>query len=186
MMEKNQLRTLARERLSALTQDQYKEMGLSMLEQLRSLPEYQQAQRVFCFVGAENEPDTIPILKAVVADGKALCVPKIVGKGAMIPLEIPDFSSLMPGLYGIPEPLTGRARTAGEIDLTILPCLACSRSGHRLGHGWGCYDRFIQEYQGPSLALCPSVVLYDEIPLEDHDQPVHRILTGEELLSPGL
>lgn len=186
MMEKSQMRALARENLSTLSPAQCKEMGLSMLEQLRSLPEYQQATRVFCFVGARNEPDTLPILKAVVADGKALCVPKIVGKGAILPMEIPDFSSLMPGLYGIPEPLTGRMRTPQEIDLAILPCLACARTGHRLGHGWGCYDRFMQEYTGPSLVLCPPQVLYDTIPLESHDQPVDRILTGQELLSPGL
>lgn len=186
MMEKNQLRTLAREALAALSPAQYKEMGLAMLDQLRSLPEYQQATRVFCFVGTTNEPDTIPILKAIVADGKALCVPKVIGKGTFQILEIPDFSSLMPGLYHIPEPLTGRTREPGEIDLAILPCLACARTGHRLGHGWGFYDRFMAQYTGASVALCPPAVLYDEIPLEEHDQPVARILTGEELFSPGL
>lgn len=185
-MEKNQLRTLAREALSLLTPAQYKEMGLAMLDQLCGLPEYQQATRVFCFVGARNEPDTLPILKAVVADGKSLCVPKIVGKGAITPWEIPDFSSLMPGLFGIPEPLTGLTRNPDDIDLAILPCLACDRAGYRLGHGWGCYDQFMQEYAGPSLVLCPPQVLYSAIPLEEHDQPVDRILTGEEILSPGL
>lgn len=186
MMEKDQLRTLARETLSAVSPAQYKEMGSSMLEQLRTLPEYQQAARVFCFVGTRNEPDTLPILKAVVADGKSLCVPKIVGKGIFQIMEIPDFSSLMPGLYHIPEPLTGRTREPEEIDLAILPCLACARSGHRLGHGWGFYDRFMARYEGASVVLCPPLVLYDAIPLEDHDQPAARILTGEEILSPGL
>lgn len=185
-MEKSQMRAQAKESLSALSPAQFKKMGLAMLEQLRSLPEYQNASRVFCFVGAENEPDTLPILKAVVADGKSLCVPKIIGKGVFQILEIPDFSALMPGLYNIPEPLTGRVRTPQEIDLAILPCVACARTGHRLGHGWGCYDRFMAEYQGPSLVLCPPGVLYDTLPREEHDLPVGRILTGQEMLSPCL
>lgn len=182
-MNKKEFRVQARETLAGITKQEFKEMGVAMLEELRSLPEYQNAKTVFCFVGCTNsEPDTLPILKQVVADHKQLCVPKIVDEHHLSIVAIPDFSCLMPSSFGIQEPLAGRPISPEKVDLALLPCLAADESGHRLGHGYGYYDNFMAQYQGKSIILCPSAVLGKEVPTEPHDLPGNMVLTENSVI----
>lgn len=184
-MTKKEMRALAKARLEAISPAQYKAMGKAMLATLRQMPQYQNAKTIFCYVGAKNEPDTLPILKQIVADQKVLCVPKLVSSREMLCMAIPDFSSLMPAGYGLLEPLAGHPVPPQQVDLAIVPCLACDKTGHRLGHGGGYYDVFMAKYHGQSLILCPSAAVLDEVPLEPHDLPCQLILTEEGIIDPA-
>jgi 5-formyltetrahydrofolate cyclo-ligase len=69
--------------------------------------------------------------------------------------------------------------TAANIDIAIIPALAISKSGIRLGKGKGFYDKAL-----PKLQPAPSVVgvifeeeLLDVIPGELHDYPVDAVVT---------
>ncbi len=60
------------------------------------MPEYQEAQTVFCFVGTDREIDTRPILEDALAAGKTLCVPLCTEPGRMESRQITDLSQLDP------------------------------------------------------------------------------------------
>ena len=47
------------------------------------LPEFQQAEVVFCYVGMEGEVSTCSLLEKVLAEGKRLGVPRCEKKGVM-------------------------------------------------------------------------------------------------------
>ncbi len=107
------------------------------------------------------------------------CVPD-----AMEAREIRSFDDLVPGAYGIPEPAPHTAVvTPEEIDVIILPCLACDKSCRRLGHGGGYYDRYLSQISEKCMtaALCYEAVLADELPVQKHDIPADAVITEKAI-----
>ena len=81
--EKQRLRAVMRQ-LERELSEQYKQTAdQAIAAHLLALPEYQEADTVFCFVGTAREIDTRPILAAALDSGKRLCVPLCVEKGIM-------------------------------------------------------------------------------------------------------
>ena len=66
-----------------------------------------------------------------------------------------------------------------EIDVVLVPNLLCDREGYRLGYGGGYYDRWLAEYEGFTVAVCPADRLVDKLPRDRYDVPVKRLLCGE-------
>ncbi|MBQ8648326.1 MAG: 5-formyltetrahydrofolate cyclo-ligase, partial [Oscillospiraceae bacterium] len=72
------------------------ELGTAMARQLTALPLWQQADTLFCFVGAAGEPNTRPILTAAWAAGKRVCVPRCTAPGQMEAVPIAGPGDLQP------------------------------------------------------------------------------------------
>lgn len=185
--EKAFLRRALRQLEQAETPAARAESSRRITAHLLAMPAYRDAGTVFCFVGTAQEPDTTDILRDALARGKRLCVPACVGKGIMELRQITSLEQLTPGFYGIPEPPQGSPRVdADAVDLAVLPCLGCSRSGHRLGRGGGYYDRFLAHYRGGAVVLCREQMLREDIPQEPHDYPVPWVLTERGLWEDGM
>ena len=137
-------------------------------------PEYAEASTVMAFVGTSGEPDTEGLFARMRADGKTLLLPRIVDD-----LITPTLlgGGLVPGAFGVPEP-TGESCAASALDLVIVPGLAFTTEGGRLGRGGGHYDRFLAHCAAPSIGVCFAEQLVDELPLEPHDIRVGRIVSA--------
>ena len=67
--EKQQLRAIVRRLEAALAPEYKAKSARSIAHRLLAMPEYQEAQTVFCFVGTDREIDTRPILEDALAAG---------------------------------------------------------------------------------------------------------------------
>lgn len=87
---------------------------------------------------------------------------------------------LEPGVMGIPAPAKHTpAVMPEEIDLLIVPGVAFTRSGDRIGYGGGYYDRFIPRCNKANiLALAFPEQIYDNLPTEAHDLRIPLIITA--------
>ena len=87
---------------------------------------------------------------------------------------------LQPGTLGIPEPdrRSCPAVAACDIDLVIVPGLAFTVQGRRIGYGGGFYDRFLSSCPGISCALAFEEQIVKSLPFDPaHDIAVSRIIT---------
>lgn len=90
---------------------------------------------------------------------------------------------LVNGQYGIKEPgKKCRVAEKNEIKLWLIPGMAFSRSGHRLGRGAGFYDRLLEKENGIKCGVCTSEQILEEIPLEAHDIKMDFVLTDKEII----
>lgn len=181
--QKQAARRAARQQLAQISPQEFSAIGAAMWQTLQAQPAWQSAESVFCFVGALHEPDTMPILQGALSAGKQLLVPRIAGPGQMQLVPLQSLERLQPGAFGILEP--GQALPAvpagSGVQLAVLPCLAATRSGARLGHGGGYYDRFLENYSGQRLILCPEALLAQSLPTGPLDEPAQAVLTEKAL-----
>ena len=181
--QKQAARRAARQQLAQISLQEFSAIGAAMWQTLQAQPAWQSAESVFCFVGALHEPDTMPILQGALSAGKQLLVPRIAGPGQMQLVPLQSLERLQPGAFGILEPPQAlSAVPAGSgVQLAVLPCLAATRSGARLGHGGGYYDRFLANYSGQRLILCPEALLAQSLPTGPLDEPAQAVLTEKAL-----
>lgn len=63
-----------------------------------------------------------------------------------------------------------------DVDVVLVPALAVSRDGVRLGRGGGSYDRALRRARGLVLALLHEGELVDALPSEPHDVRVDGVV----------
>lgn len=88
-------------------------------------------------------------------------------------------TDLQPGAMHIPEPAPHTMAVAPEdIDILVVPGVAFTRKGERLGYGGGYYDCFIPQCRKAEiLALAFAEQLVDFIPAESHDCCIPRLIS---------
>lgn len=85
-----------------------------------------------------------------------------------------------PGAMGIPAPAAHTPEVEpSEIDLLIVPGVAFTREGKRLGYGGGYYDRFIPLCsRARVIAVAFDEQIVPAIPTESHDLIIPGIITA--------
>lgn len=177
--QKKILRRKIRERALSLDPAYCRSADQAIYDQLLSLPEYQNASRIFCFVSRPEEADTHAIILHALTEHKTIAVPRCEGDGIMHAYVIRDFyRDLQPGKYGIPEPGGGCTRMVpADFDLLLVPCCSCTHDGQRLGFGGGYYDRYLPKTSAVTISLCREKLISPEIPAEPFDQNMDIVLT---------
>lgn len=141
---------------------------------------YQNASCVFAYYGVRNEIDTRPLLFRILTDGKRLLLPRVKRDRYMEAVEIRSLAELEEDFYGIMSPPpSAPAVNKEEIPLILVPCLAATREGFRLGQGGGYYDSYLSDYKGTSLLLVRERFVLPTIPLEPHDVPCTGLITEQ-------
>lgn len=75
---------------------------------------------------------------------------------------------------------TVRVVPADEIDVVVVPMVACDTAGNRLGYGGGNYDRFLETVRDDALIIGVGFAeqQVDAVPCEPHDKTLPRIELG--------
>ncbi len=66
-------------------------------------------------------------------------------------------------------------------DILIIPGLAFSLKGERLGRGGGFYDKYLSTFKGIKIAVCYEKQITDEIITEKHDEKIEYLVTEKEI-----
>ena len=92
--------------------------------------------------------------------------------------RVSGFDDLESARYGILEPKKKCIVERPEnIDIWLVPGIAFSKRGIRLGRGGGFYDRLLQFSKGTNIGILYEVQLYDELPEEVHDIRMNVLIT---------
>ena len=176
--DKAKARAQARRIESELDEVYIKSCDAAITQYFFALEQYETAKSVFCYCSVFPEVDTFGIMAGILADGKVLAVPKIIGDGIMEARIVRSLSELVPGKFGIMESKDGAEILApDEIDIAIVPAAAYDADGYRLGRGGGYYDRYLAETDAIKVGLTRQSQLMEHVPHLAHDIPVDILLT---------
>ncbi len=165
------------------------EVSASAIEALMQLPEYQSAQTVLWYLDCRSELRTRHALPEVLAANKRIIVPYCTvdesGANKLGLWWLQSLDELVVGKWKILEPPCERweeperAIEPEQIDLVIVPGVAFSREGGRMGNGQGYYDRLLQRVRSdcPLIGLCYECQLFDDLIVGPHDVFMDKVVT---------
>src|SRR5262245_52966822 len=140
-----------------------------------ALAEYAAASSVMAFVGMRSEPDTDPLFARLADAGKRLLLPRV-EDGRLVVCD--GDGPMTASNYGVLEP-GGPPLDPSVVEFVIVPGLAFTADGCRLGYGAGYYDGFLATIPAtPNAGVCFTEQLVDELPMQPHDVRVQRVISA--------
>ena len=132
------------------------------------------------YVAKGDEADPSELIRILADHGCEIALPRVVA--ADQPLSFRKWAPgepLAPGPYDILEP-TGETELLP--DFVLVPMLAFSADGHRLGYGGGYYDRTLEALRAQKPGIIAIGLAYaaqevTNLPVEPEDQPLDWIVT---------
>ena len=187
---KRQIRARIKALRSALPPSAISARSARIIDSLDRLPEFQRAQSVALFwpMVSKNEIDLRALDTALRSRDKRVFYP------FMSPTEqgfhtgfrrLDRTTDLEARGRGFMEPPQGATEAArGDVDLVIVPALAASADGYRIGYGIGFYDVTLPDVCPPavSVIVALSFQLLAELPHDQHDFACDWVVTDERFI----
>ncbi len=175
-MDKQALRKQIREQKRAMTEEMIVSKSLALGDKFLASEAYQQAKTIYGYLPYNQEVRTVDMLQQAIRDGKRVAVPKCYGDEMRF-IYLDDLSQVEKGYCGIPEPVADSPVANDPTALVLMPGLAFTKEGLRMGYGGGFYDKFLAaEPHHPTLALCYDFQMVEHIPTEEYDIPVDTVI----------
>lgn len=153
-----------------------------MIDVFCALPDFKEPKLVMCYASMGDEVQIRPLIQRWLDLGVTVAMPRVISKGQMEAVTLPDLASLVEGEYGIltPDPAKSQVVAPEELEMIIVPGVAFDTRGERLGMGGGFYDAFMAKaVNAKRIALAYSCQLVSSVPMEEHDVLVHKIITEQ-------
>ena len=139
-------------------------------------PEVRRAATVAAYVSVGTEPGTGPLLSALAETGRPVLLPVLLPDGDLDWAVHTGDADLVRARRGMLEPAgpTLGPDAVASADAVLVPGLAVSDRGDRLGRGGGSYDRALARVPASTFTC---VLLHDgevglPVPVDAHDRPV--------------
>lgn len=168
-----------RQRNRALTSEERVGASARIFRQVERSEHFSHAEVVAAFCALPDEPATEAVLRRWVEQGKRVAVPRVEGDRMRFFYYEP--SKLVRGAFGIEEPSDEAALCPpAEIELMIVPGVAFTAAGDRMGRGKGYYDKYLSQsdFRGYTIGVGYVHQLLDQLPVEPHDRQLDEVIVG--------
>lgn len=168
----------------ALSANETESRSSSLKENILSLPEYKNAKKIMAFLAMKGESNLDGFIRQALLDGKEVYIPVCLPERQMEAGRLIDMEHFEKGPLGLRNLPAGYEVTSPEsLDLVLIPGLAVSQEGIRLGMGAGYYDRYLARvpFEKRVAALWDFQVIPD-IPSEPFDQKIAKIVTDKSVI----
>ncbi len=177
---KDELRLLLREEAKEHSPEERRSASTRICEVIRTHDLWRNARKVLLFAPMPNEPDISCLLHEGLESRKTIALPAwSAEKTQYHALQIiSPKTDLSPGQFGIQEPGSHCAIVPlSSLDLILVPGLAFTKSGIRLGRGKGFYDRLLAQTKATKCAVAFDWQILDTIPSDSHDVLMDYVVT---------
>lgn len=163
------------------------------VKRLIALPEYQAAKTILWYADCRSElatqfalPDELSrASKSGIRIAIPYCTSGETGENKLGLWWLESVDELVTGKWKILEPpreewnRLEKKLTPDDLDLVIVPGVAFSRGGARLGNGQGYYDRLMSTVRPDCtlVGLCFEAQLFEDVVMEPHDIHVNKVVT---------
>ena len=166
--DKTELRRAVRTRLAQLDAADVQERSVAICCEVAKHIAVSGARVVALFAPLGDEPQIWPLVEQL-AERMPVALPRV--EGEAMNFYGYDRNAMAKGAFGINEPQQGLPVSPTEIDAIVVPGVAFTRSGVRMGRGKGFYDKYLSQegFTALKVGVCYSEQVVDGIPAEPHD-----------------
>lgn len=187
LLNKKELRKKVLEARETISDEELDRRSKIILEKVKEIDAFKKSKTIMIYVSYGKEINTHNFIPECISMGKNVITPicrysdrtLILGKTKSFP------EGFRMTKYGILEldPDECEQVDAKDIDLIIMPGVAFTERGDRMGYGGGYYDRLLSSASKNLVTIAPVLqeFIFDEIPLEEHDIPMDYVITEEKV-----
>lgn len=143
---------------------------------LKKIKEEDCYNTILLYHSLPDEIDTHELIGFLHSIGKTILLPTVVGNELELHQYIDEMELSQSTTFGILESTGPLFTDYSKIDLAIIPGMAFTLTGNRLGRGKGYYDRLLPKLQCPLIGLAFPFQIVDYIPCEEHDISVTQVI----------
>jgi 5-formyltetrahydrofolate cyclo-ligase len=185
---KRALRAEIRERRRIMTTTERDRAATGLLANLQALTVEHKATQVACYLSTPDEPPTREFISWALGQGITIYLPVSREDGLM------DWAPYDGGIEamdstGMPIPTSDLLgpRALQDAELILIPAASIAANGMRLGWGRGYFDRTLGSLttQAPVFAVVFESEVVEDVPTEQHDQPVDGVVTPRRIIRYG-
>jgi len=147
------------------------------IEALLQSQAYKNCTTLFAFSPLPSEVDITLVLEDAIK-GKKLALPRCVGGHLEFYFVVEGWNNeVQPSPLGVLEPRGGDIAIPTSESLILVPAMAYTPLGSRLGRGKGYYDRYLSQFPSiPTMGICRSYQMMSSLPTEGWDVRVNEVL----------
>ena len=180
MPDKNEIREAMKARRKALTPEARKAASEIICAKFASLNLH---SPIAVYLASPQEIDLSPFIRKMLESGVKVLAPRWNGETyELAVLKGLDEAHLRQGPMGILEPVEAEIVSPKEVEVWLVPGLAFTRNGKRLGYGGGWYDRLLAEAPKDALkiGIAHAFQVVDDLPSESHDILLSKVVWTRE------
>ncbi|WP_284140406.1 MULTISPECIES: 5-formyltetrahydrofolate cyclo-ligase [unclassified Virgibacillus] len=184
-LDKKQLRERGLAILQSFTNENRAEIEKKLVHYLTNTSWWTKAKTIGVTLSMGEEWNTDRIIEACRREGKRVCIPRCLPQSRKLEFyTYEDEAQLEIVYHHLREPIPNKTTfvAKNEIDLLIVPGILFDVDGYRLGFGGGYYDRYLVDFQQPTISLLHTKQLKQKLPVERFDIPVKHLITEHGVL----
>ena len=133
------------------------------------------------YLASPQEIDLSPFIRKVLESGVKVIAPRWNGETyELAVLKGLDEAHLRNGPMGILEPAEAEIVSPRDVEVWLVPGLAFTRNGKRLGYGGGWYDRLLADAPKDAwkIGIAHAFQVVDDLPSEPHDIFLSKVVAA--------
>lgn len=176
-VDKVELRQKLLQQRKSMAVSEWRQKSDRIIEHLLSSSLFTQAKTILAYFSFRQEPDLSPLF----TDTSYIWgFPRCVGK-SLYWHKLTQSDAVVKGAYGITEPRADNPMVnPEEVDLILVPTVACDYQGYRLGYGGGYYDRLLSSpmwQDTPTIGIVFDFAYLPQLPIEPWDMRLTSVCT---------
>ncbi len=184
-LDKKKLRKSLLKQRQSMSVAEWKQKSDRICSNLLNLPQFTEGKTVLAYFSFRQEPDLSPLFEQDSHSPKIWGMPRCIDNSLSWHIWILN-DPVKIGIYGITEPHPEAPIIHPEqVDLILVPCVACDQQGYRLGYGGGYYDRLLaaSEWANKStIGIVFDFAYLPQLPVEPWDKPLDAVCTETKLV----
>ena len=185
LIPKSEVRRTVVERRREISPEEVRNKSKLISNRLTAVDEYLYAKKIHTYISTKaGEVDTRALIDFMMNDGKLVVLPKL-NKAAkkFQRANFTGWDNLIKNHDGYYEPSTATDEDLTDIDLIIVPAMAVSLLGQRVGYGGGFYDGLLKKTHAVKIVLALEFQVFDHIETDPHDIRVDKVITERRVIN---
>jgi 5-formyltetrahydrofolate cyclo-ligase len=184
VVPKSEARKIVLERRREHSELELRKKTFEIINNLSSSEEFALSKTIHTYIASrEGEVDTQLLIDRMISWGKAVVVPKLNPKTKSFRrFFFTGWDDIIKNEEGYSEPKIGLDDDLRDVDLVLVPVLAVTKDGHRIGYGGGYYDKLLSQINCPKIALAFEFQLFRNIEVSRSDVKMDKIITERRVI----
>lgn len=185
-LNKKELRTMVRRDLLSLSPEQHKIKSDMIHNKVINMEEIKKATIIGITISNIPEVETKKLIESLRKQGKEIAIPRCNSKTREMAFYIYEDENQLETVYmDLKEPIPSLTTeiSSNEIDVMITPGIVYDQKGFRIGYGGGYYDRYLTNFENPTISMAFEVQIVEKVPTDAYDLPICKLITEERIIN---